>query len=373
MRPVVRSTSSRGIGAVNIAKRTSSGAVVTPTAETAVPDTVKLMRFEDRSVRGQVARLRPTALEALRQYPIEVASLRLLNHGFNTTFRVDTVDGRRFSLRMNVNSRRTDAFIGAEMAWLAALSAEADLWVPTPQLSRDGALLVHVESADLQRSLPAALFEWLPGPDLGDEATPAQIRAVGRATAALHAHGERWSPPPGTELPAIDTILMDVPHVLGDDHPLLSTADHELLDTAFEHIQQHYDAMFANAQRQPLHADLHVWNLKWYRGRLSVFDFDDSGIGVPVQDLAISAYYLRDNAEQETVLLEGYQEVRSLPSFSSEQFEAMVASRNLILLNDVITTTNAEFLAMLPTYVPRSITKLRFYLDTGRYRHDAVA
>ena len=330
------------------------------------------MRFEDRSVRGQVARLRPTALAALAHYPIEVSSLRLLNHGFNTTFRVDSVDGRRFSLRLNVNSRRTDAFIGAEMAWLAALSAETDVWAPTPQRSRDGALLVHVEFADLARTLPAALFEWLPGPNLGDHATPVQMREVGKLTADLHTHGERWSPPAGTELPAIDTILMDMPYRLGDDHPLLSAADHDLIDLAFSHVQAHYDALFAGARRHPLHADIHGGNLKWYRGRLSVFDFDDSGVGVPAQDLAISAYYLRDNVAQETALLEGYQMVRSLPSYTTDQYEAMVASRNLVLLNELITTTNAQFLAMLPTYVPRSIVKLRNYLDTGRYRHDLV-
>ncbi|HAN35099.1 MAG TPA: hypothetical protein DCQ52_06510, partial [Acidimicrobiaceae bacterium] len=148
------------------------------------------MRFEDRSVRGQVARLRPLAVEVLRRYSIDVAALRLLNHGFNTTFRVDTTDGRRFALRLNVNSRRTDSFIGAEMAWLAALAEETDLWVPIPQRTLDGALLTHVRSPDLGRDLPAALFSWLPGRDLGDDASDVQMRAVGRATAALHAHGE---------------------------------------------------------------------------------------------------------------------------------------------------------------------------------------
>lgn len=328
------------------------------------------MRFEDRSVRGQVARLRPLAVEVLRRYSIDVAALRLLNHGFNTTFRVDTTDGRRFALRLNVNSRRTDSFIGAEMAWLAALAEETDPWVPIPQRTLDGALLTHVRSPDLGRDLPAALFSWLPGRDLGDDASDVQMRAVGRATAALHAHGEGWRPPPGTSLPPIDTVLMDLPYQLGHDHPLLSTADHQLIDEAFERVQRQYDALFAGVDRQPLHADLHVWNLKWHRGRLAVFDFDDSGIGVPAQDLAISAYYLRDNAAQEAALLEGYQELRSLPPFTSEQYEAMVASRNLVLLNDVVTTTNAEFLAILPRYVPNSIVKLRAYLETGVFRHD---
>lgn len=127
--------------------------------------------------------------------------------------------------------------------------------------------------------------------------------------------------------------------------------------------------MLAGARRQPLHADLHIWNLRWYRGRLAVLDFDDSGIGVPVQDLAIAAYYLRDNAEQEAALLEGYQEMRPLPDFTTDQYEAMVASRNLVLLNDVITTSNAEFIEMLPRYVPNTLTKLRAYMETGVFRH----
>ena len=321
-------------------------------------------------MRGQVARLRPVAHAALAHYPVEVARLRLLNHGFNTTFRVDTTDGRRFALRLNVNSRRTPQNLVAEAAWLAALAADTDLWVPVPQPTRDGRLTTEAFSPDLGRMLPAAMFSWLPGGDLGDEATPAQLAAVGRATAVLHDHAERWPLPKGAELPAIDSVLMDVPFHLGVDHPLLSSADHAVIDAAFAQVQQHIDALFAGARRQPLHADLHVWNLKWYRGRLIVFDFDDSGIGVPAQDLAISAYYLRDDAALEAALLEGYQALRPLPGFTSEQYEAMVASRNLVLLNDVVTTTNAEFLAMLPRYVPNSITKLRTYLDTGVYHHE---
>lgn len=328
------------------------------------------MRFEDRSVRGQVARLRPVATEVLRRYPLQVTGLRLLNHGFNTTFRVDTADGGRFALRLNVNSRRTDANIAAEMAWLAALSTDTDLWVPTPVATRDGALLTHVEFPDLGRVLPAALFHWLPGRDLGAGATPAQMRATGRATAALHEHGARWRLPDGTDLPAIDTVLMDVPDHFADEHPLLTDAHRAVIGAAMQQVQGHFDALLAGAARQPLHADIHVWNLKWHRGRLAVFDFDDSGIGVPAQDLAITAYYIRDDAAQEAALLEGYQEVRPLPPCTSAQYEAMVTSRVLVLLNDVLTTTNAEYLAILPRYIPNSITKLRHYLDTGVFRHD---
>ncbi len=124
-----------------------------------------------------MARLRPVALAALAHYPVEVARLRLLNHGFNTTFRVDTTDGRRFALRLNVNSRRTPQNLAAEAAWLAALAADTELWVPVPQSTREGALTTEVFSPDLGRSLPVALFSWLPGSDLGDDATPAQLNS----------------------------------------------------------------------------------------------------------------------------------------------------------------------------------------------------
>jgi Ser/Thr protein kinase RdoA (MazF antagonist) len=326
--------------------------------------------FAELGQRAQISRLRPVALAALAQYPFGVVSMRVLNHGFNTTFRVDTSDGRRFALRLNVNSRRTPQNLAAEAAWLAALAAETDLSVPMPQQTREGRLTTSIVSPDLERSLPAVLFSWLPGRDLGEQATTEQLQAVGRTTAVLHEHGARWRLPAGAALPPIDSVLMDVPYRLGDDHPLLSSTDHEVIDAAFEHVQRHIDELFAGARRQPLHADIHGWNLKWFRGRLSVFDFDDSGVGVPAQDLAISAYYLRDDSRREAALLEGYQAARSLPQFTTAQFEAMVASRNLVLLNDVITTTNAEFLEMLPRYVPNSITKLRAYLDSGVYRHD---
>ena len=49
--------------------------------------------------------------------------LALLEHGFNTSFRVDTSDGRRFALRISVNSHFdpevVDAFLEAEAEFIA--------------------------------------------------------------------------------------------------------------------------------------------------------------------------------------------------------------------------------------------------------------
>jgi Ser/Thr protein kinase RdoA (MazF antagonist) len=135
-------------------------------------------------------------------------------------------------------------------------------------------------------------------------------------------------------------------------------------------VEGRYRELFDCARPQPLHADLHLGNIKWHRRQLYVFDFDDSGMGLPVQDLAMAAYYLRPAAHLEDALLEGYSDVAELPSYSSAQYEAVVASRNIVLLNDIVATANADFRALLPTYVPNTIVKLRNYLETGVYRHD---
>lgn len=325
------------------------------------------MAFVDLSVRQQVHRLRRVAFDALAQFPIDVTGLRLLSHAYNTSFRVDTADGRRFALRINVQSRRRPEWIAAEMAWQEAIARDTPLWVPAPQRTRDSGLTASVWFEPLGRHLTAVLYSWLPGRDLGDTVTPAQMGQVGRAMAMLHTHAESWPLPAGTDLPLFDDALFGLPdQMTGSPH--ITDGDRALLADVLVAAQEHHAAMYAGATPIPLHADLHQWNTKWWRGRLSVFDFDDSGRGVPMQDLAISAYYVRrlDRA-LEAALHDGYAALRPLPDVASPTYEANLATRNLVLLNDVLTTTNAETRAALATYVPSSVARLRHWLDTGEY------
>jgi Ser/Thr protein kinase RdoA (MazF antagonist) len=330
------------------------------------------MTFETLSTRTQVARLRVTALEALRQYPLKVNGLKLLNHGFNTTFGVRTTAGQRFALRLNVNSRRSAQQLRAESAWLEALSRDTELHLPAPQRNLEGQLNSSVYSPDLDRALTATLFSWLPGKDLGDDATPAQMREIGRSAAILHAHALGWNLPAGAALVSLEHPLMDSPNNLSLDTSLLGDETRNVIQTVFARVSTALHDLFARDTPRALHADLHNWNLKWARGKLYVFDFDDSGIGVPLQDLAIAAYYLRPDAALESALLEGYQSVATLPDYSSAEFEAIIAGRNLVLLNDLLVSTTAELTALLPRYVPNTVTKLRHYLETGVFKHDVT-
>ncbi|MDY7103213.1 MAG: phosphotransferase [Actinomycetota bacterium] len=327
--------------------------------------------YEQRSRLSQVRAVRAAALAALADYPVEVASLRLLLHGYNTTFRVDTVDRRRFALRVNVTHRKPVAELDAELAWLAALDEDTDLVVPAPVATRDGALRTSTRCDLLDAELPAVLMTWLPGRDL-EHPSPDACRELGRVTARLHEHAASWPLPESTSLPTLERVLVDVPDHLTGDHPLLDDDRRAVLTAAMAECQRHYDRLWADGPRQVIHADLHGGNVKWLRGQMAVFDFDDAVVAAPVHDLAISAYYLRDRHELVDALLEGYAEVRTPPPMPTEQFEALVAARNLLLLNDVISAENAELRDLAPTYTANTVTKLRSYLDTGVYRHDVA-
>jgi Ser/Thr protein kinase RdoA (MazF antagonist) len=198
------------------------------------------------------------------------------------------------------------------------------------------------------------------------------MHAVGRATATLHAHAETWSLPPGTALTRFDDPLFDCPNNFDLDHPELTAERRGVIDETLRRCSEQFAVTWPSSRGAPrvIHGDLHNGNLRWHKGQLAVFDFDDSGIGHPMQDLAISAYYLRDDYRLEAALLDGYQSARPLPPFTAEEFEAHVAARNLILLNDLLTITTADLRAIIPRYTHNTVTKLRHWLDTGVYRHE---
>lgn len=324
--------------------------------------------YASLTARTQVRRLRGVARSALAAWGLADAELRLRHHGYNTTFSVRTPGGPRYALRINVNAHKEPAHLDAELAWLEALARDTGLRVPRPLPTRDGDAYALVHSPGHGRRLPAVLFTWLPGRHPSESSpTRAQMLALGRTTALLHTHAETWRMPPGVALPRIDTVLMNVPDRLTGGHSALPPGGREVIAEAMRVIQAGYDALLARSASLPLHADLHAGNLLWDAGRLGVLDFDDAGVGVRAQDLAISAYYLRDDPRAEEWLLEGYASERALPEASTAEFEAVVASRNLVLANDLVAAENAELRALVERYLVTTVARMRHFLATGRY------
>jgi Ser/Thr protein kinase RdoA (MazF antagonist) len=326
--------------------------------------------FVGLSRSAQVIRMRTIAARVIEQYDVDVTRMRLLEHGFNTTFRLDTSDGSKLALRINVNSRRSPENVAAETAWIAALAHDTELVVAAPIANRSGAYVTTVAADEVGQDLHAVVFSWLDGRDVGHAPTVAKARAMGRAMAVLHQHAAGWRLPRGSSLPTLSGLYWNM-----DDHLVAERLDVDraglaVLRRAVEVVESVVARIDGGRSRQPIHADVHPWNVKWSRGRLSVFDFDDSGLGFPVQDLAVSTFYLRPQDDLVDALREGYASVAELPLVSADDFEALVAQRSLLLLNDLVVTTNAEHRQMIPGYTRNTILKVGGWLDTGIFRHD---
>lgn len=315
---------------------------------------------------GQVEVLRPVARAAAEAFGLGVRRLEVVLHAYNTTFRLDTDDGRRLALRVNTNSHSSPANIAAQQAWLHALSADTDVRVPDPLRTLDGRWHVAVDCPAWGGTLHVTVASWLEGHDVG-ECDEEQARALGATMAALHDHAEGFVMPEGAHLPRFDEPLF------GDDDLLaglvsLPPGHMEVLAGGLEECERRFAQVYAAGRPVVIHADLHGGNLKWYDGRLAVFDLDDAGFGVPALDLAISTFYLRGGDPSiEAALREGYSSRRALPDVTEEQFEALVAARQLLLANSLYASSTATLRAEARDYLDVTVDRLRAWLATGRF------
>ena len=327
------------------------------------------MTYLDLCDDEQVEVLRAAALVAVDQFGLELAGLEVAAHVFNTTFAADTADGARYAVRVNTNSHSTPANIAAQQAWQRAIAAETGVLVPEPLQTPDGGWYVEVESEVFGRPLRVTAASWLEGPDVA-EFDVVVARALGRTMALLHEQSASWQVPAGASLPRFDSPLF------GDENLLSSAAGLEagqraVLDQAGEQTARAFAAVYDGASLRPLHADLHGGNLKWANDRLAVFDFDDCGLGVPALDVAITAFYLRSGSpEPEQALLAGYAEVAPLPEVHPAHFEAMVAARQLLLANSLLSSTTAELRAEAQGYLHVTVSRLRHWLETGTFTRE---
>ena len=298
--------------------------------------------LNEQSSEAQVESLRQLATEALAAYPIAVRSLDLVNHGFNTTFKVVADDNANYALRINVNSRRTPANVAAEVAWVQSLRESGVVSVARPVALTNGTFTQRLFSDVLGRETSAVLFEWLPGSIVAQLDDPADaLRRSGQLLAQLHLEGSRFALPAGAELPIFNTVFWGYDNALTGEHGVLDANDQQLFGAAIDRVESLIMSYFAAGQPQIIHADVHAGNMMWHDGQLSVFDFDDCGIGFPIQDIAISLSYLPDPAFR-AVVLEAYEEVAPLPAHTPEELFTLVLHRRLQLLNYFAGSTNPE-------------------------------
>lgn len=217
------------------------------------------------------------------EYGMPVVGIEPVVLGLNRTFEVRTVTGTHF-FRLCRNSGRTLAEIQAEATLTHGVREDARLGVARAMPTTGGAYVVECRwPADGTRH--GLLFQRARGREAST--SDADLRLIGNALARLHAQGQLeglaprrlvGAPPPDHEW------LRRLGQLAG-----ASTQGIERIGTQLTHLRR---SMVAGGPRGFCHGDFLCGNLRIADGRVTLFDFDDCGVGPQWYDLATMGWWI---------------------------------------------------------------------------------
>lgn len=317
--------------------------------------------FDELTVRGRTSRLRRLIPAVIAQHDIRVARVRLVAQAFNTTFRIDTVDGRRFALRVGSSWRlHTDAVSEVEAAWTKALAADTEVRPPQVVRTRSGAPSVWATSSGVPVPRECVLFTWQEGRPLRGRLGDAElVAAAGEVLATLHEHAAAFDGVRADQVLRADRVCyFRVPQVL-------SQRCGALFSDGLAWAQEGIDALWRTrgSRAMLLHGDAHPSNLLVRHHRVVPVDFQDA-IWAPVeQDLAITLTSLdaRDpSGAHAATFRDGYRRRRRWPEIDPDLFDRLQIARRLHVANLMLHVWPSR----APTYVAMLDADLRRRLRT---------
>ncbi|MBV9166448.1 MAG: phosphotransferase [Solirubrobacterales bacterium] len=278
------------------------------------------------------------ARAAIALYPISSRSCaELVRYGENTTYHV--TDGQHsLALRLARVGYQSRASIEAEMTWMSALR-EHGVDTPAAFRGRDGELVQQLKLSNGRVQLVVA-FEWVEGVPLPEVAGLDPWRRLGQIMAQVHEHGRRWSPPAGFTRPAwdLDALVGDWPR-WGTPVPdgVWSAHDGQAILDARAAVRERLQRLGTGPSRFGLiHSDLGFENvLVGPAGHTVVIDFDDSGPGWYLYELASALYPLEGTPgfrARRELLAAGYRDVAPLPDEDVGELPTFLMCRRLATL-----------------------------------------
>ena len=291
--------------------------------------------------RARLERATSLARSALGLYGLDDARLEILRDGFVQVFRVGSRPRGEYVLRLYAAppqaarepsgaadprsrvgaSLRSPGVLRSQLAWLSAMRRDTDLLVPEPVPTVGGDLVGDARVDGTPWARRSVLVGWVPGEHKRGDLSEEDARQLGSFVAGMHAHAERWTPPEGSEFPRWDWHWP-----FGGSAPLwsegpktYSAEEMGVFREAARRVRGRLEGLGEGREVfGPIHRDLNLGNLVFSRAGVGVLDFDLSGLGHYLLDLAA----LRMAAGQLPggrrgpgwdALLEGYGRARPLP------------------------------------------------------------
>ena len=258
------------------------------------------------------------AHKALALWDLAGAEVGLVAQRENQVFKVSAQDGQRYALRLHRRGYHSDVEIASELDWSVALS-EGGIGVPLPIRSAEGQFLHVVDGVQVD------LLTWLDGEPMGSMARPLDLEnktgvftELGKVMARVHAVSDAWTPPDG-----FARRRWDADGLIGEapvwdrfwDNPVLTPDQRDLMLEVRARAGAVLEEHAGQLDYGLIHADLVRENVLINAGQLQLIDFDDSGFGFRLFDVATTLGKNHDEPDRDLLqaaFLDGYRSERVL-------------------------------------------------------------
>lgn len=338
--------------------------------------------FGEWDLDAQKALYRELAAGALHNWGMTVQALSWLTYSTNAVLALQTTDAR-YVLRLSLAGPVKESRLHSELDWLRAIRQLTDLLAPNPvSLSLDGEERLYTSlSHDLlppPHRVYCALFERIDGlSKSARELSTADCRRIGRYLGKLHQDAQVDSPA------GFDRPRLDWQGLFGADSPYQSAGESRALEAGqreiFGQVAGRVGQVMAqlDGERESfglIHADLLAKNVLFGSNKIAALDFEYSGWGYFLYDLAPLLWQLRgersaDYARLEGALLAGYLSARLDASVDREALEAFIAARQLASCRWLLQNLHHPQLRdAAPALIRQRTAELEQFLSSGVLR-----
>jgi Ser/Thr protein kinase RdoA (MazF antagonist) len=311
-----------------------------------------MMKTYDQLTRtGRLRKTWKLARMALEKYGLTGSSFKFQRIAGKNLFRVygsnlrlpeitsDLFEPGQCLLRIYDPGYQDAAAIEFELSWLTAMRQEADLPVPEPIPCLDGNVLTKAVIPGTDEVRYCSLLRWVKGRYILNQARAHHYRAQGGLMARMHNFASQWKIPPGRFKRAYDWdgLFMNAAEIglpAGESWKLLPQDWVKPFGIVASRFRQLTDMWGKGPDTYGLiHADMGVdSNVLFWRGEPRLIDFDSSGFGYWIYDLAVAIEHCREDpafTRYRDALLGGYAEYRSLPDEQLNQMELFLAASSV--------------------------------------------
>ncbi len=262
----------------------------------------------------------------------------------NSVFKVETTRGAA-ALRVHRQGYHGREAIESEMTWMAHLAA-CGLKVPEPLSNMENAYLAEIVFEG--KTYFVDVLTWLDGTPLGNSIDPlpynkAELQTIffnlGEAMARLHAASDAWVIPADFQRHAwdLDGFVGEKPFwgafwkagELTDDERLILSQARQKAVAVLQSLKH------KGADYGLIHADFVRQNILVTAQGLRIIDFDDSGFGFRMYDIATALVKNRAEPHYDAMkksLFSGYRSQRQLSLMDEQALDVFLALRDFAYL-----------------------------------------